>query len=178
MISSTDPNKVKVALNWIKNLANGINPIDGSVLSDNDIVNNVHISRCLFFVAELLEKAGKHELSSTKQYDKKFYLSPEDISRIFITERSTISVFVKEINKVIPDNMKPLSATSITNWLLKIGYLDEITKEDGHKTRVPSILGKSIGISSEQKSGPNGDYTSVVYNANAQQFILDNLFKE
>ena len=59
MISTVDPQKTKVAIEWIKKLANGINPIDGSVLSDKDVVNNVHISRCLFYVAELLEEVGK-----------------------------------------------------------------------------------------------------------------------
>ena len=178
MNSTVDQNKVKVAIDWIKDLANGINPIDGRVLSDNDVVNNVHISRCLFFVAELLEDAGKRNTSSVKQYDKKFSLSPEDLSRIYITERTTISVFVREINKVIPDGMKPLAIPSVTNWLVRIGYLNEVLKEDGHKTRIPSDLGKSIGITSELKSGPNGEYTSIIYDANAQRFILENLFKE
>lgn len=178
MNTEIDQNKVKIAIDWVKNLANGINPIDGRILPDNDIVNNVHISRCLFFVAELLEDKGKRKTSSTKQFDKSFYLAPEDLSKIKITERSTISVFVGEINKVIPDNMKPLPIPRVTNWLVKNGYLDEILKEDGHKTRVPSKLGTSIGITSEQKSGPNGEYISVVYDANAQRFILDNLFKE
>ena len=58
MNSAIDQNKVNVAIDWIKKLANGINPIDGSYLADNDIVNNVHISRCLFYVAELLEETG------------------------------------------------------------------------------------------------------------------------
>jgi hypothetical protein len=178
MNSAIDKNRVKVAIDWIKNLANGINPIDGSVVSDSDIVNNVHISRCLFYVADLLEEAELQKTSLDKQYVKKFCLSPEDIARVFITEKSTISVFVREINKVIPGNMKSLAASSVTNWLVKIGYLDEILKDDGHKTRIPSDRGKSIGITSEQKIGPNGEYTSIIYDANAQRFILDNLFKE
>lgn len=178
MNSAVDQNKVRVAIDWIKNLANGINPIDGRVLSDNDIVNNVHISRCLFFVAELLEDAGKKKTSSAKQYDKEFYLSPEDLSRIYITERTTISVFVREINKVIPSDMKPLAIPSVTNWLVKNGYLNEVLKDDGHKIKIPSDLGKSIGLSSELRSGPNGEYTSVIYDANAQRFILENLSKK
>ena len=178
MNSAMEIDKVKVAIDWIKNLANGINPIDGSVLSDSDIVNNVHISRCLFYVADLLEEAEIQKTSSDKRYVKKFFLSPEDGARVYITEKSTISVFVKEINKVIPGNMKPLVASSVTNWLVRIGYLNEILKDDGHKTRIPSDLGKSIGITSEQKNGSNGEYTSIIYDANAQRFILDNLFKE
>ena len=177
MISELDPKKVSVALDWIKKLANGINPIDGSVLSDNDIVNNVHISRCLYFVAEILEKTAQKKISTAKQYEKEFYLSPEDMSRVSITEKSSISVLVKDINSIIPSNMKPLSYSTVTNWLIKHGYLDVIVTEDGRKTKVPTDLGKSLGISTEQRFGSNGEYTAVIYNANAQRFILDNLLQ-
>ena len=54
MSSDIDQKKLSVATDWISKLANGINPIDGSVLPDSDVVNNVHISRCLFFVSNLL----------------------------------------------------------------------------------------------------------------------------
>lgn len=175
MISTVDPQKTKVAIEWIKKLANGINPIDGSVLSDKDVVNNVHISRCLFYVAELLEEAGKKKPSSTKQYDGEFSLTQEESSRIYIPEKTTISVFVREINRVIPDDRKPLSVSVVTNWLVKNGYLNEVSKGDGHKTRIPSDLGRSIGLSSEQRSGPSGEYTSVTYDAMAQGFILEKL---
>lgn len=175
MISTVDPQKTKVAIEWIKKLANGINPIDGSVLSDKDVVNNVHISRCLFYVAELLEDAGKRKSSSTKQYNKEFSLSQEELSSIFISEKTTISVFIREINRVIPDDRKPLSISTVTNWLVRSGYIDEVSNGDGRKTRIPSDLGKSIGLSSELRSGPNGEYISVTYDANAQRFILENL---
>ena len=33
---------------YIDQLANGINPIDGTSVADSDVINNVRISRCLF----------------------------------------------------------------------------------------------------------------------------------
>ncbi len=177
MTSVIDKSKEKVAIDWIKKLANGINPVDGSIISDRDTVNNVHISRCLFYVAELLEEAaGKRNTPSAKQYDLEFNLSPEALSRINISERCSISVFVREINKAIPDNMKPLSVSYVTNWLVEIGYLDEVIKDDGHKTKLPTELGKNSGITTEHRIGSNGEYTAVIYDANAQRFILNNLF--
>ena len=56
--------------------------------------------------------------------------------------------------------------------------MDEVFNEEGRKTRVPSDLGKSIGLSSELKSGPNGEYTSVTYDAKAQGFILEKLLNK
>ena len=93
MISAAEQNKMNFAINWVRKLANGINPLDGSLLPDNDIVNNVHISRCLFYVAELLEGVGKKKTSSSKHYDLEFNLSPEDVSKISITDKIAISVF-------------------------------------------------------------------------------------
>lgn len=46
MASKIDKEKLRVAIEWISKLANGVNPIDDSSLSENDIVNNIHISRC------------------------------------------------------------------------------------------------------------------------------------
>ena len=105
MASDIDQNKLKVAIDWINKLANGMNPIDGKVLPDSDIVNNVHISRCLFYVSSLLEGVGKKKPSQQKQYDLEFQLTPEIASKVYISERTGIAMFVKEINKVIPDNM-------------------------------------------------------------------------
>lgn len=87
-----------------------MNPIDGSILPDSDIVNNVHISRCLFFVSNLLDDISKKNHSSKKQYEQEFQLTPEIASNVYVVDNTGISMFVKEINKVIPENMKPLSA--------------------------------------------------------------------
>ena len=177
MASDINQNKLKVAIDWISKLANGVNPIDGSILPDNDIVNNVHISRCLFFVSNMLEDIGKKKQAQTKQYEQGFQLTPEAASRVYISERTGIAMFVKEINKVIPENMKPLAASKITQWLVSAGYLVEQERNDGHKYKVPSELGTSIGITSAWKEGSQGQYLAISYDANAQRFILENLFK-
>lgn len=177
MTSDVDQKKLRVAIDWISKLANGTSPIDGSTLPDNDIVNNVHISRCLFFVSNLLEDIGKKKPSSKKQYELEFQLTPEIVSNIYIAERTGIAMFVKEINKMIPENMKPLSASKVTQWLVSVGYLEEKERGDGHKYKAPTELGISIGITSVWKEGTQGQYLAVAYDANAQLFLLENLFK-
>ena len=177
MTSDVDQKKLRVAIDWISKLANGTNPIDGSTLPDNDIVNNVHISRCLFFVSNLLEDMGKKKHSSKKQYEQEFQITPEIASSVYIAEKTGIAIFVKEINKVIPENMKPLSASKVTQWLVSVGYLEEKERGDGHKYKAPTELGRSIGITSDWKEGPQGRYLSVSYDTNAQLFLLENLFK-
>ena len=41
---------------YMEKLANGINPIDNSVIPDEDIVNNVRLSRCFFYVSDILRQ--------------------------------------------------------------------------------------------------------------------------
>ena len=177
MITTIDQNKLKIAIDWINKLANGMNPLDGSTLPDSDIVNNVHISRCLFYVSHVLEDAGKKSSSRQKQYELEFQLTPEIASKVYIAERTGIAMFVKEINKVIPENMQPLAASKVTQWLVSKGYLEEHQSGNGHKYKVPTELGTSIGLTSEWKDSSHGQYLAISYDANAQHFILENLFK-
>ncbi len=176
MNSAIDKNKVTVALDWINKLANGMNPIDGSILPDTDIVNNVHISRCLFFVSNLLEEFGKKKQSQRKQYELDFLLTPEAASKVYIAERTGIAMLIKEINKVIPENMKPLAVSKVTQWLVSAGYLEEQESSDGHRYKAPTELGTSIGITSAWREGSQGQYLAIFYDSNAQNFILENLF--
>lgn len=175
MASKIDKEKLRVAIEWISKLANGVNPIDDSSLSENDIVNNIHISRCLFYVADLLENIGTPKPKTRKQYELEFQLTQEAAAKVLITEATGISIFVKEINKVIPENMKPLSTTQVTEWLVSVGYLEERQRNNGHKYKIPTELGTSIGITTIWKEGRQGGYLAVSYDTNAQNFILENL---
>ena len=177
MASNIDHTKLDTAIDMIKKLANGVNPINGSILPDSDIVNNVHVSRCLFFVADLLEDLDKKKSTPAKQYDLEFQLAPELAEKVNIAERTGIAMFVKEINKVIPENMKPLAAPKVTQWLVSAGYMEEVERSDGHKYKTPTELGASIGLSSAWREGTQGQYLAIFYDAQAQRFILDNLFK-
>ena len=46
---------------------------------------------------------------------------------------------------------------------------------EGKAAKRPSPQGASLGISVEMRTGINGPYSVVVYNREAQQFIIDNL---
>ena len=57
--------KIAIAQDWVRQLANGVNPLNGNVLKEDDVVNNVHISRCLFYVADLLGKYSERTKKPT-----------------------------------------------------------------------------------------------------------------
>lgn len=171
-----DINKTLVAKDWIQKLANGINPLDGSTIPDSDIVNNVHISRCLFYIAGLLESHGKKNVRKSKEFKLDFNISPEDLAKVNIVERTGIANFVREINKFVPENMKPMSYSKILSWLMANGYLEETEIDNLGKKKNPTALGYSIGMSAELKEGAKGPYWAVEYNPAAQRFILDNIY--
>ena len=52
---------VEHAKDYIDDLANGINPFTKEEVNENDIVNNVKISRCLFYVSDLLKEIIDNE---------------------------------------------------------------------------------------------------------------------
>lgn len=171
-----DRNKLIVAEDWILKLANGINPLDGSIIPDGDIVNNVHISRCLFYVSELLGTLPQKSNKKSKEYENEFYIKPEDIEKVTIVERTGIANFVREINKLIPDNTRPISYGKILNWLMANGYLEEVEVDSFGKRKNPTASGCAVGISARLKEGTKGPYWAVEYNSNAQRFILSNIY--
>ena len=170
-----DRNKSIVAKDWILKLANGINPLDGSIIPDGDIVNNVHISRCLFYVSELLGTLPQKGNKKSKEYENEFFIKPEDLEKVTIVERTGIANFVREINKLIPENTRPISYGKILNWLIANGYLEEVEVDSFGKRKNPTASGCAVGISAGLREGTNGQYWAVEYNSNAQRFILSNI---
>ena len=47
---------MKRAQIYIESLAKGIDPLSGQPVREDDIINNVRISRCLFYVSDVLKK--------------------------------------------------------------------------------------------------------------------------
>ena len=171
----TDMKKLATAKVWIEKLANGINPLNDELVKEDDIINNVNISRCLFYVTELLDEI-KAETAVERKGRKAFFLSTKDAANIHISTPNGIANFVKLVNGYISSDMKPLSAAQVIKWLRKEGALQEVSKGDGHKTNRPTEIGNSLGINIEIQRNPDGlDYQRVVYSVDAQRFLLNNI---
>ena len=170
-----DMEKLATAKVWIEKLANGINPLNDELVKEDDLINNVHISRCLFYVTELLDGI-KAETAVERKGRKAFFLSTKDAANIHIAASNGIANFIRLVNGYIPAEMKPLSASQLIKWLRKEGVLQEVSKEDGHKTNLPTEKGNSLGINIEVQRNADGlDYQRVVYSVDAQRFLLNNI---
>ncbi len=63
---------------YIDKLANGINPLNDEPVKDDDIVNNIRISRCLFYVSNILKNViERPTVVVARQKKKAFSLSPD-----------------------------------------------------------------------------------------------------
>lgn len=164
---------------YIDKLANGINPLDDTAVSDDDIINNVRISRCLFYVAGVLDKviANGGEIAPAKKAKKaEFRISAQEIENFEYSDTPiAISEIVKRINALTEnDSMKQLNTKQITAWLVSCGILEEVERNE-KVTKYPTDVGLEMGLSIETRVGYRGEYTAVFYNEKAQEFIIDNL---
>lgn len=178
----TEIEKIERAKTYMEKLANGINPIDNTVAPDEDIINNVRLSRCFFFVSDVLrqviENGGTKPVDDSKKSKKLPLLIPfEKRSQFEYSEKPIpASEIARRINMLADtENMKRLTYSAIVTWLTEIGMMESVSTLDGKHTKRPTQIGRDGGISVEERTGRNGPYQVVVYNSEAQQFIMDNL---
>lgn len=172
-----DVKLVSHAKDYIDDLARGINPFSKEEVDDNDIINNVKISRCFFYVSDVLGEviAGGGIKKSQKPKQEPFDLQKLDLDNYeYLIEPITISVIARKINELKPENMEKLKVTAITNWLVDINMLS-VVQVHGKNHKRPTANGEGVGITMEQRDGQYGPYYVVLYNESAQHFIIDNL---
>lgn len=173
----TEIEKIEYAKSFIDKLANGVNPLDGLQIKEDDIVNNVRISRCLFFVSDVLRQVVENGGIKKKTAKIPFALTLEERTSFEYSDTPIpVSEITKRFNDLITnEDMKKISHINITEWLISIDMLYEMTKSDGKTTKRPTEHGMAIGITTETRTGVKGEYVVTVYDKKAQEFIVDNL---
>ena len=64
----------------------------------------------------------------------------------------------------------------VTDWMKAAGYLTiAYSGEVGKETTMPTEKDRELGIYTEVRSVPGNTYLAVIYNQNAQEFIVRNL---
>ena len=171
------------AKQYIDALANGYNPLSGQPVRDDDVVNQVRVSRCLFYVSGVLQKVidngGEVQKKKVPRSQKvPFALLPEQIVQLKPhSSQQSASRITASINELIDtEKMQKLKTTDITGWLLSIGMLQDIETSSGRKRKVPTPNGEMLGMKETSFINEQGVPTQyTVYDKNAQQFIFDNI---
>ncbi len=175
----TDLEIMQRAKTYIEKMANGLNPITGQPISDDETLNDVRISRCLFYVSDVLRQVIDNGGEVVKKTAKKqaFTISQEQLQRFELSNKPiSVSEVARRINALVDhENMVNLKYKSITEFLMNAGFLTIVEYHDGSQRKEPTEAGSHLGISVEERMGQHGLYRVVVYNEDAQHFILDNL---
>ena len=173
---------MKRAQSYIESLANGADPLTGKELPDSDIVNNVRISRCLFYVSDVLKKViangGEVQRQTLKPADKAEFALTDEQSAALTPDAKPLSLSktVGIINSLIDESaMRKLKRTAVSDWLYQKGLLREITV-NGRKCTNPTPAGEAVGIFLGDYNTADGHTVKIcLYTPGAQQFIFDNI---
>ena len=170
-----DKERLYYAKQYVESMANGINPLNNQPVAETDLLNNVHISRCLFFTANILQAVIDNNGVTVKNKKRKdFYITDEQRQLLKPQEHDLI---VSEIAKMISsfskeNECKNLQAATINKWLLNIGMLELLEEQ----FKIATAQGVEIGITSILLTSENGrEYYRNTFSPNAQQFIFDNI---
>ncbi len=168
------------AKSYLDKLANGINPLTDETLPESDVVKQVRISRCLSYVSDVLNKVIENN-GIVKQYKSNnyipFHLTEEQVRSFqFFEQPVYISTLAQRINEMITEpGMRHLVHNSVTAFLINQGYMQIYVDSQEKNKRWPTETGRKLGISTAQRTGTNGEYTVVLYNKNAQRYILEHM---
>lgn len=177
----TELEKMQRAKIYIDKLADGIDPLTDTPIRDDSVLNQVRISRCLFYVSDILSMVidnGGEVGRKVAVKELPFTASPEQLASIEISEEPVgVAVITKRISAVIDDGVKKPSAVHISSWLAANGYLQENIRS-GKKEKVPTETGKMLGIYYIEGTNTQGiTYRKNLYPAAAQRFIVENIVK-
>ena len=163
---------------YLDKLAQGIDPITNQDVPEDSVLNNVRLARCFFYASGVLEQViANGGVIGGKPKLQPFAVGAEQLAKVQLSQEPVRVTQLVEMISAAVDNpqMKKLSTTVITNWLLEKGFLEKETGTDGKSRRIPTQNGLMIGLSTQIRQGQYGEYQAVFYNTDAQRFVLDNL---
>ena len=184
----TEYEKIAYAKMFIDKLANGINPLDDSPIPEEDIANNVRLSRCFFYVSGILQKEMDRERKKipkepkeTKPKRAPFSITREQLEQFqYVSYPISASAIARKINFLVQEDIdakkiKSLSHKQITHWMVSIGMIEYRKWEDGTSKRFPSVDGEAIGLVAGEWESYGRRIPVVYYTEEAQRFIIDHL---
>lgn len=177
----TELETLQRAKQYMEKLANGINPLDGTVIADDEVVNNVRLSRCFFYVANVLgqviDNGGVPVPQQKKQKKQAFALPMEKRAEFAFSDVPIpVSEIAKRINALIDqERMSSLSYRVVRDWLMSVGFLEEVPDGADGTLKRTTVEGEKLGILMDAREGTEGVYYVILYDLAAQHFIMDNL---
>ena len=181
-MSTYDLKRLEVAIQYIRRMSDGKNPVTNRPAPENEVLNNMNVHRCLKFIDEVLSDVHKSggTVGMVSQRAPKQSVSEifpyEALAQYKYLQDQQISYFLKQLEEYLPEGQKiPVPATTITSWMRENGYLEKkVLNDTGKENSVPTGKGENLGLYMEKAGTYPNEYYRVFYNENAQRFIIDN----
>ncbi len=177
----TELEKIAYAKSFLDKLANGINPLDDTPIPEGELLNNVRLSRCFFYVSnvlgQIIETGQANEEKRKQPRRERFYITAEQLQRFQYSEEPiTLGEFCKRMEALVDlTRVKHLSRARLPLWLLHIGLLSPPAAHERHYAGGPTEEGLSLGITQVTYTNDYGTYTTNALGIEAQRFIVDNI---
>lgn len=162
---------------YMDKLAQGSDPITGDELPEDSVLNQVRLARCFFYVSGILQQVIDNGGYVGRKPKKGEFVLTQKMLHLSPSKRPLrISEFAEMLAAAADDpNAKRPKTTVITDWLISKGFMKKTMDPEGKPKRLPTEIGKQIGLSTGTRQGQYGEYLAVYYSQEAQQFLLDHL---
>lgn len=180
----TELEKIAYAKSFIDKLANGINPLDDSPIPENDLANNVRLSRCFFYVSGILQKEIDRERRKQPKEKKSprlpFAITQEQLEKFeYSSYPISASAIARKINWLVREEIEEkkiekFSYRKINYWLYELGLIEWREWNNGKSKRFPTPEGEAIGLVLEIWENYGRKSPVIYFSEEAQHFIIDN----
>ena len=127
----------------------------------------------------VLSDAEAAETGSTRKKKLPFYIEPQRLDEVELTDKCRLTELTNKINELCPADKehKKLAASFINELLIAEGYLEEVTEGENKIKRVTE-KGRSVGIDEEERKAKfGGSYYAITHSKQSQQVIIEMLKK-
>lgn len=168
--------RVEKAKEVIEKIAKGVDPLSGTQIHHDSILNDAKMVRCFYDVSEVLENVIKGNYSRRyKQLD--FIITAEQKSRVVFSEgKIGVNEFSRCVNQCLNLNeSRRLTGVELNKKLRKLGILAEARSEEGKIRTTTNDTSSQYGFELEKKKYNGEEYDKLVINDEGKKYLLDNL---
>lgn len=109
-----------------------------------------------------------------KKTKQPFYIEPQKLDRIELSDQCMLSELVNRINQLCDDKeIKKLTAAFVNELLMKEGFIEEVAQGE-EKTKRVTDKGKTAGIIEEERNSSYGrHYYALIHTKESQKRIIE-----
>ena len=114
------------------------------------------------------------ETGSTRKKKLPFYIEPQRLDEVELTDKSRLTELTNKINELCPADKehKKLAASFINELLIAEGYLEEVTEGENKIKRVTE-KGRSVGIDEEERKAKfGGSYYAITHSKQDRKSVV------